>query len=1138
MDSQTTRIRVTSRLPVELALCVVAVAVFSVVLYMVPLSNMETHWWADSAWTLAALLATLRCWKTARRSEGHQRKAWHWFTAGCLFWFLGILIWDYRELILGQDAPFPSLSDLGFLALAPLFMLGLVHLRGGAPATSLTLIQFCKLGILICSLLIAHIIILAGPIDSQDFTLTHLLTALGYPVLYMSAVIFGMIMLWQGMHRQPRPLLLLLAGLAVHAFTNTLYAYTLLVKGYHAGDVLDVFWLIGFALIWLAAGDQLRQGGESSDAHSGRPMGDRALHFDVTLPIGALLFVVLVGFLFRHNLDINTLLYLTPVGVVMVFLFALREYATYRYETRINHQLVANQQHSQLLLETIPYGVQEIDNHGRITYANPAHDTLYGYRKGELLGMQVWELAADLSEQENLQACLRQHIAGASLPQPCVSRDRKKDGALITVQRDWDYKYDAHGQVDGFISILTDITARTEAERVLRIQGEAMDSASSAIAMASPDTRLTYVNQAFLEMWGFHGKDQVIGRAGTEMWQSLEACEMVLDILRQTAKWQGVMEARRADGSVFPAQVSVSLVHDKEGAPLCMLASIVDVTESKRAEEKLRQAAAVFESTLEGVMVTDATGIIVAVNHAFEDITGYSEAEAIGYMPSILQSERHDQDFYRKMWQSLRTDGIWRGEVWNRRKNGELFPVIQSISSICNDQDEVTHYVSLFSDISALKESQEKLNHLAYHDAMTDLPNRLLFEDRLQHAMEHARREGHGVALLFIDLDRFKNINDSLGHPVGDALLLETAARLRAIARREDTVARLGGDEFIIVMEKIREPQDAAVLAQKLIDEFQAPLDIKGHMLHIGLSIGIGIYPRDGEDVATLVRNADAALYRVKEQGRNGMQFYTDDLTTAVTERLRLETALRRALANDEFELYYQPQVELEGGQIIAAEALLRWHHPEGDVPCEKFISLAEETGLILPIGEWVLHEACRQMTIWRAAGLPVRRIAVNVSGLQLQRGNFNDRVGEILARTQLPPHCLEIEFTENYIMHTNEHAIDQLTWLKEQGITLTIDDFGTGYSSLSYLKQLPIGRIKIDRSFVRDIPYDRNDEAITDAILAMAQSLGVEVIAEGVETKQQQDFLLSHGCREGQGFLFSHPLPASEFPRLCDTLS
>lgn len=575
-------------------------------------------------------------------------------------------------------------------------------------------------------------------------------------------------------------------------------------------------------------------------------------------------------------------------------------------------------------------------------------------------------------------------------------------------------------------------------------------------------------------------------------------------------------------------------VFDDHGVQVSIRSTNLDVTDRKESDAKLRQASTIFMQVTEGVVITDAEMKVIDINEAFSEISGYLEADIIGKTPRFWKSQQQDDFFYQKMWSSIKRTGKWHGELINRRKNGSLYPAWLTISAVRDDQERITNYISVISDISTIKQSQERVEYLAHHDVLTDLPNRHLFNDRLEHALHRAHRKENRVAVLFLDLDNFKSINDGLGHPVGDQVLQETARRLLGVVREEDTVARIAGDEFSIILEDIQDSQSVAVLAEKLLQAYVAPFSIENHELHISMSIGISLYPDDGEDVTSLVKNADAAMYQAKERGKAGYCFYTQQLTDAALERLQLENHLRKALAQDEFQLYYQPQYHLESGALMGAEALLRWQSGElGMIPPDRFIPLAESTGMILPIGEWVLQEACRQVAEWRQKGLELQRIGVNVAGQQIQHGDIVRTVAETLERSGLPATLLELEITESFIMQQAEEAISTLNLLRDTGVALAIDDFGTGYSSLSYLKLLPVNKLKIDRSFVKDTPRDKNSEAIVRAVIALARSLQLNVIAEGVESDSQQQFLRTAGCDEVQGFYYSRPLPADQFTRL-----
>ncbi|MBP6806822.1 MAG: EAL domain-containing protein [Chromatiaceae bacterium] len=557
-----------------------------------------------------------------------------------------------------------------------------------------------------------------------------------------------------------------------------------------------------------------------------------------------------------------------------------------------------------------------------------------------------------------------------------------------------------------------------------------------------------------------------------------------------------------------------------------------DVTEAKQIDNQLRQAATLFESTREGVLITDLKARVLNVNQAFTDITGYSGAEILGLNPRLLSSGRQDRAFYQDMWASITVTGHWQGEVWNRRKNGEIYPLILSISVVRDPEGRPSHYVGVMTDISQLKESEARLEDLVHYDSLTRLPNRRLLQSRLEHALEHAERQGRGLAVLFIDLDRFKHVNDSLGHPVGDALLVAMAQRLSQRLRTEDTLGRLGGDEFLLLMEQPIRPEDAAGLAQTLLGLLEQPFILPGEPeIYMGASIGISLYPEDGRTATDLIRHAETALYQAKAEGGGTYRFHAPSLTRTTRDRLGLEGRLHRALAKGEFQLHYQPQFEIPGGRLIGCEALLRWPSPtDGLITPDTFIPLAEETGLILPLGEWALRTACAQGQAWRAAGLPTLAIGVNLSARQLRQPDLVERVAAILAQTGLPPEWLKFELTESMIMGQGEQAPTLLRALKALGLGLSIDDFGTGYSSLARLKNLPIDELKIDRDFVRDIPEDRNDMEIAATIIAMARNLNLKVIAEGVETQAQLDFLARQGCHGCQGFLLGRPVPAEIF--------
>ncbi len=559
-----------------------------------------------------------------------------------------------------------------------------------------------------------------------------------------------------------------------------------------------------------------------------------------------------------------------------------------------------------------------------------------------------------------------------------------------------------------------------------------------------------------------------------------------------------------------------------------------EIVERRRVDEELRQSATVFENTSDGVMITDAEVRILAVNRAFVELTGYGADEIRGQTPRVLQSGRHGRSFYEAMWASVRERGRWHGEIWNRRKNGEVYPELLSISVVRDEAGRITNYVGVFSDISALKESEARFEHLAHHDPLTGLPNRLLFNARVEHAVARAQRTGDRMAVLFLDLDRFKDVNDSFGHPAGDELLREVARRLTACVRSDDTVARLGGDEFTILLEDLPDRETAGVVAAKSMQGLSAPFVVQGFEVYVTACIGISLFPEDGRDATTLLKHADSAMYRAKEEGRSSYGFYTAELTESTVERFILENSLRRAIQQGELVLHFQPQVSLLTGRIVGLEALVRWQHPEaGLIPPGRFVPLAEDSGLIEAVGSWVLHAACEQAAAWREAGLPAVRIAVNLSSRQVGDAGLTDAVRGALEETRLEPRWLELEITESVVMRHPEQAAQTLAALKSLGLSLAIDDFGKGYSSLGYLRRFPFDTLKIDRSFLKDIPSQRGDEAIARAVIALGHGLGLQLVAEGIETAEQVAFLEDHGCDAYQGNFFSPPLTAPECARL-----
>jgi len=590
--------------------------------------------------------------------------------------------------------------------------------------------------------------------------------------------------------------------------------------------------------------------------------------------------------------------------------------------------------------------------------------------------------------------------------------------------------------------------------------------------------------------------------------------------------------ARRKDGSFFDVDISVSPIQTNQG--LFFASALRDVTLYKQADAHLRIAAIAFESN-EPMVITDANNIILQVNQAFTKSTGYAKEEAVGQRINLLKSGRHGEAFYKAMWETIERTGTWQGEIWDQRKNGEIYPKWLIISVVRGDDGAITHYVGTHIDITERKAAEEQIKQLAFYDPLTQLPNRRLLHERLKHGIDVERRDGKQLALLMLDLDRFKSVNDSLGHLAGDELLQQVAKRITNRLREVDMVARLGGDEFIVLLEDIAHPEDAARVAEDIIADLSRPFCVdQGEDIQISASIGISLYPQHGGNPELLMDHADTALYQAKDAGRSCFAYFSEDLTIAARERIALESRLRKAIEQQDLRVFYQPQVDIASGRIVGAEVLVRWLDPaEGLIPPIRFIPIAEETGLILAIGEWVLRETCRQGRQWLDAGLPAVTLAVNVSPHQFRRSDICDLVASALSDTGFPASQLELEITESGLMENQVNATEILKCLRDQGIRLAIDDFGTGYSSLAYLKHFPLDLLKIDKSFIDDIPHLQDDMEIASTIIAMGHILGFKVLAEGVETPEQLAFLQEKGCDLYQGYIKSRPLPAEQFAEL-----
>lgn len=678
---------------------------------------------------------------------------------------------------------------------------------------------------------------------------------------------------------------------------------------------------------------------------------------------------------------------------------------------------------------------------------------------------------------------------------------------------------------------------RTSEARLRRIT----DESAFPMMVHAEDGEILQVNRAWLSISGYTRDeiptnhawlDKAYGERAAALWKEIESVfenEQRLD--------SGEFELRCKDGSHRIWHfISTPLGRLPDGRRY-ILSTANDVTENKKAEKELRLAATVFESNKSSILITDPEGTILSVNPAFSQVTGYSQEEVIGQTPRLLKSGRYGNEFYHNFWHALKTRGYWHGEMWNKRKNGEEYLAWLTVNAVQDAHGVTANYTAISEDITQIKADKTQIEFLAHFDSLTRLPNRELAKDRLEQAMHLAERAGSRVAIIYLDLDNFRIINDTLGYPIGDELLKSIAERLRMCARETDTVSRQAGDEFLLIFPDLPELEFVSVIANKIIEQLARPFSIDGNTLSMSCSMGISIYPEDAKDMETLVKNADVAMFNATRAGRNTFRFYAEDMNTMFKEVLRIRNDLARAIEENQFRLHYQPQFRLDSRTICGAEALIRWQHPEmGMVPPNRFIHVAEETGMIAQIGEWVIREACRQAAAWQQAGLAKIVVAVNISPLQFRRGDLEQIVSSALAESGLDAQYLELELTESTLIQDVEKSLDAIERFDELGLKMSIDDFGTGYSSLAYLQRLPVSKLKIDQSFIRNLTTEESSAAITRSIISLAHALHKTVIAEGVETKEQSDFLSELGCDDVQGYYFGRPVPAADFEGLVST--
>jgi diguanylate cyclase (GGDEF)-like protein/PAS domain S-box-containing protein len=677
---------------------------------------------------------------------------------------------------------------------------------------------------------------------------------------------------------------------------------------------------------------------------------------------------------------------------------------------------------------------------------------------------------------------------------------------------------------------------RENADR-MSLSASVFDHAHDGIFITDAETRIVEVNQAFTTTSGY-AREYVLGRTPPELGFAIHDAnifQQLRDGSEHTAEWRGETWNRHKNGKPYAAWLDIFSVRDHSQKITNYIGLFSDITESKLAEDDLRIAATAFE-TQDGIIVTNANNIILRANSAFSKISGYSANEVIGKTPSMFSSGQHNASFYAEMWERIKTTGAWEGEIWNQHKNGKIYPLHLTITAVKDQDGAVTNYVATSTDITLRKAAEDEIKSLAFYDPLTHLPNRRLLVDRLNQALVSTARSGKDGALLFLDLDHFKTLNDTLGHDTGDLLLQQVANRLTSCVREGDTVARLGGDEYVVMLEDLSEhaieaASQAEVVGEKILSALNQPYQLASYEYHSTPSIGVALFSDHNQSQEELLKHADIAMYQAKKAGRNTLRFFDPHMQDAINTRVDLERELRKALENKQFQLYYQIQID-SSQRCMGAEALIRWIHPaRGLVSPYNFIPLAEETGLIVPIGQWILETACAQLNAWQQVALTRDlTLSINVSAKQFHQTDFVTQVQAAIQLHAINPMMLKFELTESMLLDNVDSTIATMNALKEIGIRFSLDDFGTGYSSLQYLKRLPLYQLKIDQSFVRDIAIDSSDQAIVRTIIAMAHTLNLNVIAEGVETAEQQELLLNNGCTHYQGYLFGRPVPIDEF--------
>ncbi|WP_374494790.1 EAL domain-containing protein [Zoogloea sp.] len=787
--------------------------------------------------------------------------------------------------------------------------------------------------------------------------------------------------------------------------------------------------------------------------------------------------------------------------------------------------------HSDLIARTTD-GCFVVDERGLFLRVDETMAHLLGHTVAEMIGRHTTDFVHPAS-----RGLLRRQIERITSSDrrnyrlELIHRDGSVIPALISTITTYD---DANGKVSGSAGFITDLRAVEALAAPHEAELRAiLDNLQDTYYRTDASGKLLRLSASIQQLLGYR-PDELIGTLAADLYVGGEATRNAF--MNALAAAGGRLHGyeyslRHKDGHEVWLSTNANYLRDPDGKPTGVEGTSRDISASRRQHSQLQLAATVFSESRDAIMITDGQRRVISVNRAYTHLTGYAAEEVIGTEAALIDASHHVPGFLDTVLNELAHTNHWNGEAWNRRSSGAIFPQWLSISTVRDNDGGILHYVAMFSDLTDRKAAEERAEFLARHDLLTRLPNRFLLRDRAEQAFAHAVRAETRVALLLLDLDHFKHINDSLGHPAGDALLQTFADRLRSTTRDTDTVSRQGGDEFLVLLTDIRDSDDIAPIVEKIMHTLARPCDLAGQEMSLSCSVGLAVYPEDGTDFDTLIRNADAAMYNAKESGRNTFRFYSQRMNEDAVQRLDIQNRLRRALERDEFILHYQPLIDLGDNRIVGAEALIRWNCPNlGMQPPGVFIPVAEDNGLIVEIGEWVLREACRQARAWQDAGHQRLVVAVNLSPLQFTRGNLVDIARMALADSGADPAMIELEITENVLVKDTEHVLATVRQLHAMGLRLAIDDFGTGYSSLAYLRRFAVDKLKIDQSFVRDLPTDPDAGAIVRAVIQMAKSLKIAVLAEGVETADIAHDLRLLGCDYAQGYYFGRPMPADAF--------